>query len=93
MTFLQQIVFCGNLHIYIQYSYFISVFLLLLEVLMKTDNLKQHVTEEMLDEVVEICLSETDTISLLDMPSTFVSEDADDAEAIMWVTSFLFGLL
>lgn len=60
-----------------------SVFLLLLEVLMKTDNLKQHVTEEMLDEVVEICLSETDTISLLDIPSTFVSEDADDAEAIM----------
>lgn len=59
-----------------------SVSRLLLEVLIKTDNLKQHVTEEMLDEVVEICLSETDTISLLDIPSTFVSEDADDAEAI-----------
>lgn len=36
----------------------------------------------MLDEVVDICLSETDTISLLDIPSTIVSEDADDAEAV-----------
>ncbi|XP_040894193.1 dynein intermediate chain 4, axonemal-like [Toxotes jaculatrix] len=43
---------------------------------------KQHVTEEMLDELIHICLTETDTISLLDIPSTFVSEDDDDAEAI-----------
>ncbi|XP_054465880.1 dynein axonemal intermediate chain 4-like [Anoplopoma fimbria] len=48
----------------------------------KRDNVKQHVTEEMLNEVVGICLSETDTISLLDMPPTFMSEDADDSEAI-----------
>ncbi|XP_044050038.1 dynein axonemal intermediate chain 4-like isoform X2 [Siniperca chuatsi] len=54
----------------------------LCEVPRKRDTVKQHVTEEMLNEVVDICLSETDTISLLDIPSTFVSKDADDAQAI-----------
>lgn len=39
----------------------------------------------MLDEVVDILLIETDTISLLDIPSTIVSEDADDVETIKWV--------
>ncbi|XP_044213816.1 dynein axonemal intermediate chain 4-like isoform X1 [Thunnus albacares] len=48
----------------------------------KKDSMKQHVTEEMLDEEVHICLSETDTISLLDIPNTLVSEDVDNAEAI-----------
>lgn len=74
-----------TVHVYIDIfsvSILFSVFWLLLEVLMKRDNVKQHVTEEMLDEIVEICLSETDTISLLDIPSTFVSEDTNDAEAI-----------
>ncbi|XP_026220601.1 WD repeat-containing protein 78-like isoform X2 [Anabas testudineus] len=46
------------------------------------ETVKQGVTEEELDEVVDICLTETDTISLMDIPSTLVSEDADDAEAI-----------
>nr|XP_046249819.1 dynein axonemal intermediate chain 4-like isoform X3 [Scatophagus argus] len=50
--------------------------------LTKRDNVKQHVTEEMLDEVVDICLSETDPVSLLDIPNTFVSAYSDDAEAI-----------
>ncbi|XP_071348649.1 dynein axonemal intermediate chain 4-like isoform X2 [Trachinotus anak] len=48
----------------------------------KRNNVKQHMTEEKLDEVIDICLSETDTISLLDINSTVVSEDADDAEVI-----------
>ncbi|XP_073327947.1 dynein axonemal intermediate chain 4-like [Pagrus major] len=53
------------------------------EVLKNRDNIKQTVTEEMLDEVVEICLTETDTISLIDIPArSFVTEDADDAKAI-----------
>lgn len=61
---------------------------------MKANNMKQQVADEMLDEMVEICLSETDTISLLDIPTTSVSEDANDADAIKWVTSFscLFSL-
>ncbi|XP_049929482.1 dynein axonemal intermediate chain 4-like [Epinephelus moara] len=49
---------------------------------MNRDSVQQHVTEEMLDEEMEICLTETDTISLLDIPNTSVSEDADDAEDI-----------
>lgn len=59
-----------------------SFFWFLLEILMKADNMKQQLADEMLDETVEICLSETDTISLLYIPSTSVSEDADDADAI-----------
>ncbi|KAK9516340.1 hypothetical protein VZT92_024277 [Zoarces viviparus] len=43
---------------------------------------KQHVTEEMLAEGLDTCLSETDTISTLDILSIFMSEDADDAEAL-----------
>lgn len=58
------------------------VFCSLPGVLRKRENVKQHVTEEMLDVVVDICLTETDTVSLQDIPNTFVSVDADDAEAI-----------
>lgn len=49
----------------------------------KRDPVKEEVTEEMLKEVVDICISETDTISLLDIPSVLVSVDAEDAEAIV----------
>ncbi|KAE8276934.1 WD repeat-containing protein 78 [Larimichthys crocea] len=45
------------------------------------DDLKQPVTEKMLNEEVDICLTETHIISLFEQPNTFVSEDADDAEA------------
>ncbi|XP_026229533.1 WD repeat-containing protein 78, partial [Anabas testudineus] len=49
----------------------------------KRDTVKEQVTAEMLEEVIDIYISETDTVSLLDIPSTTVSVDADDAEAIM----------
>lgn len=49
----------------------------------KRDAVKEHVTEEMLEEVIDIYISETDTVSLLDIPSISVSADADDAEAVM----------
>ncbi|CAK6954451.1 dynein axonemal intermediate chain 4-like [Scomber scombrus] len=52
------------------------------EVKRKKDKDKEHLTEEMLDEMVDICLSETDTISLLNMPNTLVSEDVDDAKTL-----------
>ena len=39
-------------------------------------------TEEDLDREVEITLSETDTIWMLDIPSTIVALDADDAEDV-----------
>ncbi|KAG7220990.1 hypothetical protein INR49_001708, partial [Caranx melampygus] len=40
-------------------------------------------TEEMLRTFVDIYISETDTISLLDIPSILVSVDADNAEVII----------
>ncbi|KAK9539508.1 hypothetical protein VZT92_004609 [Zoarces viviparus] len=49
----------------------------------KRDTVKEHVTEDMLREVTDVYISETDIVSLLDIPSTLVSVDADDAEAIM----------
>ncbi|TNN79864.1 WD repeat-containing protein 78 [Liparis tanakae] len=51
------------------------------EVLRKRDNMKEDVTEEMLDVFLNICLS--DTISLLDTPSTILfEEEEDDAEGV-----------
>lgn len=55
---------------------------LLLEVPRKRYNVEQQVTEEMLGEEVDILLHETDVITLLDLPNTSVSEDAEEAEAI-----------
>ncbi|XP_041805802.1 dynein intermediate chain 4, axonemal [Chelmon rostratus] len=49
----------------------------------KRDTVKECVTEDMLNEVIDVYISETDSISLLDIPSTFVSVDADDAEAVI----------
>ncbi|XP_076018224.1 dynein axonemal intermediate chain 4, partial [Genypterus blacodes] len=48
----------------------------------KRDNVKEKVTEETLDKLVDVFLSETDNISLLDIPSVCVSADDDGAEAI-----------
>lgn len=71
------------IHVYLVFVYNLFAFCSLPEVPRKGDNVKQHiVTEEMLDEVGDIWLSETDTITLLDIPTTIISEDADDAEAI-----------
>lgn len=44
--------------------------------------MKEQVREDMLDVVVDVIISETETMSLLDMTDIFVSEVADDAEAI-----------
>ncbi|XP_070701689.1 dynein axonemal intermediate chain 4-like [Pempheris klunzingeri] len=50
----------------------------------KRDRVKGHRwTEDTLKEVVDVYISETDSISLLDIPSTFVSVHANDAEAII----------
>ncbi|KAM9349995.1 dynein axonemal intermediate chain 4 [Symphorus nematophorus] len=49
----------------------------------KRDTVKEHVTEDMLKQVIDVYISETDTITLLDIPSTSVSVDADDADAII----------
>ncbi|CAI5661353.1 unnamed protein product [Oreochromis niloticus] len=51
------------------------------DVKVKKDTEKEQVTEDMLKDITEVFISETDTFSLLDMPSSFVSVDADEAEA------------
>ncbi|XP_059199973.1 dynein axonemal intermediate chain 4 [Centropristis striata] len=49
----------------------------------RRDIMKEHVTEDMLKEVTDVLISETGSISLLDIPTTLVSVDSDDAEAII----------
>ncbi|XP_034468590.1 WD repeat-containing protein 78 isoform X5 [Hippoglossus hippoglossus] len=49
----------------------------------KKDTVKELVTEEMLKEVIDVYISETDSISLLDIPCYVVSVDTDDAEVII----------
>lgn len=75
-----------ELHIFVvdfeSLFFFVIIFNSLPELQRKKDSVKQPVTEEMLDEVVHVCLSETDNISLLDIPNTLVSANVDDAEAI-----------
>uniref|UniRef100_A0A3B4GH50 Dynein axonemal intermediate chain 4 n=1 Tax=Pundamilia nyererei TaxID=303518 RepID=A0A3B4GH50_9CICH len=56
-------------------------YIFLLDVKVKKDTEKEQVTEDMLKDITEVFISETDTFSLLDMPSTFVCVDADEAEA------------
>lgn len=65
-------------------SFFLfDVYCSLPDVQVKRDTVKEHVTDDMLKEVIDVHISETDSISLLDIPNTSVSVDADDAEAIM----------
>ncbi|CAJ1056058.1 WD repeat-containing protein 78 [Xyrichtys novacula] len=52
------------------------------EVPRKRETVEQQLTEEMLDEVIDVLLHETDTMTLLDIPNTFVSVDAEEAEAV-----------
>uniref|UniRef100_A0A3B4X4W7 Dynein axonemal intermediate chain 4 n=1 Tax=Seriola lalandi dorsalis TaxID=1841481 RepID=A0A3B4X4W7_SERLL len=48
----------------------------------KRESVREQLTEEMLRELIDVDICETDSISLLDIPSTLVSVDADDAEVI-----------
>lgn len=45
----------------------------------------EEVTEETLKEIIDVYMTETESVSLLDIPNTFVSVDSEGAEAIMWV--------
>lgn len=48
-----------------------------------SDTSAEKVTEEMLKEVIDIYFTETESVSLLDIPNTFVSVDSEGADAIM----------
>ncbi|XP_047444353.1 dynein axonemal intermediate chain 4 isoform X2 [Mugil cephalus] len=49
----------------------------------KKDTVKEQMTEDMLKEVIDVFITETEDISLLDIPSTFVSVQADEAQDII----------
>lgn len=49
----------------------------------KSDAVAEEVTEEMLKEIIDVYFTETESVSLLDIPNTFVSVDSEGAEAIM----------
>ncbi|XP_022059983.1 dynein axonemal intermediate chain 4 isoform X2 [Acanthochromis polyacanthus] len=53
------------------------------DVKLKKSTVKEPVTEDVLKEIIDIFLTETDTISLLDIPSTFVSVDSDEADTVI----------
>ncbi|KAG7270594.1 hypothetical protein CRUP_011510 [Coryphaenoides rupestris] len=53
-----------------------------LVVQVKREEVKEQVDEDMLDDVVDVYLTEMDTVTLLDMPGVSVSVDAEDAESV-----------
>lgn len=55
---------------------------LFLDVQAKKASAKEEVTEQMLDELIDVHLSETDTFSLLELPPRSVSTEAENAQAV-----------
>lgn len=53
------------------------------ELLKKGDDAEQHAREKMVGECDYISLTETETITFLDIPPTITSVVDDDAEAVM----------
>ncbi|KAK0151733.1 WD repeat-containing protein 78 [Merluccius polli] len=53
-----------------------------LDIHVKREDVKEQLTEDMLEDVVDCFISETDTITLLEMPDVSVSVDAEDAESV-----------
>ncbi|XP_042564879.1 dynein axonemal intermediate chain 4 [Clupea harengus] len=52
------------------------------DVHVRREEVKEQIREDMLDEVVDQYLTESDTIWLLDMPAVSVSVDSEEAEAV-----------
>ncbi|XP_068197577.1 dynein axonemal intermediate chain 4 [Antennarius striatus] len=53
------------------------------EIQRKRDLGTKHVTDDMLKDFTHVVISETDIVSLLDIPTTMLSVDADDAKVAM----------
>ena len=70
------------------------------EIRHKREDVKEELTESDLDKVIDISLSETETIWLLDIPSICVSTESDEAqevtdqntryEEVRWLIYFCF---
>ena len=58
------------------------IVLLISEIRHKREEVKEDLTEEDLDNIIDIELSETETMWLLDLPSICVSHDSDEAPAV-----------
>lgn len=56
--------------------------LISVEIRHKREEVKETLTEDDLDKVVNLTLTETETIWLLDMPGTSVSNEAEEAAKI-----------
>lgn len=52
------------------------------DVQVRREEVKELIREDMLDEMVDKYLTESDTIWLLDLPAVSVSVDSEEAEAV-----------
>ncbi|XP_028666813.1 dynein axonemal intermediate chain 4 [Erpetoichthys calabaricus] len=52
------------------------------DVQIRREEVKDIVTEDMLDKTVDVYLTETETLWILDMPATMISTDAEEAETV-----------
>lgn len=59
-----------------------SLSVLLTDVEEKTETVIEDVTEDMLKEEIYVYITETDLITLLDIPSCSVSVESDDAPGV-----------
>ena len=51
----------------------------------KREEVQEEWSEDMLDDIVDCYITETDTITLFEMPGVSVSVDAEDADAVRLV--------
>lgn len=49
----------------------------------KTETIIEDLTEDMLKEEIYVHITETDLITVLDIPSTSVSVESDDASGVL----------
>lgn len=56
---------------------------LLTDVEQKTETVMEDVTEDMLREEIYVHMTETDLITVLDIPSISVSVNSDDAQGVL----------
>ncbi|XP_075471997.1 dynein axonemal intermediate chain 4 isoform X2 [Ascaphus truei] len=59
-----------------------DIALSLSDVQLKREELREQMTEEDLDKVVDVCLTSTETLWFLDMPAKLVSTDSAEAELV-----------
>ena len=51
----------------------------------KREEVKEQWSEDMLEDIVDCYITETDTMTLLEIPGVSVSTDAEDAQSVRFV--------